>query len=121
MIQHVTWEVRPPDVESCVAFYALLGFRRADPPPTLADRAVWVERGGTQIHLMFVDDPRQLPEGHVAVVVDRYERTLQSLRDAGHEPEPRQEHWGSPRAFVRDPAGNRVELMAFGPGGSPST
>ena len=39
-----------------------------------------------------------------------------ALRDAGHDVEPRAEHWGSPRAYVRDPAGNLVELMAFPPG-----
>jgi catechol 2,3-dioxygenase-like lactoylglutathione lyase family enzyme len=64
---------------------------------------------------MWVDDPVSLPSGHVAVVVDDYPGTLQALRDAGHEPEPRREHWGSPRAFVRDPAGNLVELMDFPP------
>ena len=40
---------------------------------------------------------------------------LEHLRAAGHAPEPRREHWGSPRACVRDPEGHRVELMAFAP------
>ena len=100
----------------CAAFYSLLGFRQVEPPETLRERAVWLERGGTQIHLMHVDEPTTPPEGHVALVVDDYERTLAALREAGRDPEPRREHWGSPRAFVRDPAGNRVELMAFPPG-----
>jgi hypothetical protein len=34
---------------------------------------------------------------------------------SGFDPEPRQEHWGAPRSFVRDPAGNRVELMSAPP------
>ena len=57
-----------------------------------------------------------LPNGHVAVVLEDYERTLAALREAGAEPEPRTEHWGPPRAYVRDPAGNLVELMASPPG-----
>ena len=61
------------------------------------------------------DDPVQLPNGHFAVVVDDYDATLERLRAAGFEPEPRDEHWGAPRSFVRDPAGNRVELMAAPP------
>ena len=69
---------------------------------------------------MNVDEPRTLPEGHFAVILDDYERTLAALREAGRAPEPRTEHWGSPRAFVRDPAGNKVELMAFPPGARPS-
>jgi catechol 2,3-dioxygenase-like lactoylglutathione lyase family enzyme len=93
----------------------MLGFGRVEPPGTLADRATWVERAGTQIHLMRRDDAQHLPAGHLAVVVDDYDGTLSALRDAGYDPEPRQEHWGAPRSFVRDPAGNRVELMSAPP------
>jgi hypothetical protein len=35
--------------------------------------------------------------------------------DDGHEVEPRRQHWGSPRSYVRDPARNLVELMAWPP------
>lgn len=115
-LQHVSVEVRRSDVEPCVAFYALLGFEQVDPPQSLADRAAWVQAGATQVHLMYVEEPTTLPEGHIAVVVDGYEDVLDALREAGHQPEPRSEHWGSPRAYVDDPAGNRVELMAFAPG-----
>ena len=115
MIQHVAIEVREERVADCIAFYALLGFDRVDPPESLRDRAAWVERGGTQVHLLYVDEPQALPAGHVAVVVQEWEATLERLRSAGHSVEPRREHWGSPRAYVRDPAGNLVELMAFPP------
>jgi catechol 2,3-dioxygenase-like lactoylglutathione lyase family enzyme len=94
----------------------LLGFREVEPPEALRERAVWLERERTQIHLMLVDDPVVAPQGHVAVVVDDYERTFAALREAGRDPRPRTEHWGSPRAFVHDPAGHRVEIMAFPPG-----
>ena len=115
MIQHVAIEVREEDVEACVRFWALLGFEAVDPPATLAGRSAWVRAGGTQVHLLFVAEPVVAPEGHVAVVVGDYDATLAALREAGFEPEPRTEHWGSPRAFVRSPTGHRVELMAFGP------
>ena len=115
MLQHATLELRRDQLDACVAFYALVGFERVEPPPSLGDRAAWLQREATQVHLMWVAEPVSLPSGHIAVVVDDYAATLQALRDAGHEPEPRREHWGSPRAFVRDPAGNLVELMAFSP------
>ena len=115
MLQHVTLEVRREQGDECVAFYETLGFERVDPPESLADRAAWMEHGPTQIHLMWVDDPVALPRGHVAVVLDDYDGTLAALRAAGTEPEPRTVHWGSPRAYVRDPAGNLVELMAWPP------
>ena len=116
MIQHVTLELRRDQGEECAAFWELLGFRRVEPPESLADRAAWLERGPTQVHLMWVEEPVVLPRGHVAVVLEDWEGTLDSLRAAGHEPEPRREHWGSPRAYVHDPAGHLVELMAFPPG-----
>ncbi len=115
MVQHVTLELGREQADQCVAFWELLGFRRVDPPQSLADRAAWMEHGPTQVHLMWVEDPVALPRGHVAVVLDDYEGTLAALREAGAAPEPRAEHWGSPRAYVRDPAGNLVELMAWPP------
>jgi catechol 2,3-dioxygenase-like lactoylglutathione lyase family enzyme len=117
VIHHVTFEVRRELGDRCAAFYRLLGFEPVPPPDSLAERAAWFERRGTQIHLMWVDEPVTLPEGHVAIVPDDYERTLDALRDAGHAVEERQRHWGAPRASARDPGGNRVELMAFPPGG----
>jgi catechol 2,3-dioxygenase-like lactoylglutathione lyase family enzyme len=115
VLQHVSVEVEPTLIDSCVAFYELVGFERVDPPPALAERAVWLERERTQIHLMKLDDAVQLPKGHFAVIVDDYDATVARLREAGFEADPREEHWGAPRSFVRDPAGNRVELMAAPP------
>ena len=115
MIAHVALEIREADVEACLGFWALLGFGRVEPPAALADRAAWVQARDTQVHLLFAEQPVVAPEGHVAVVVGDYDATLDALREAGFEPEPRTEHWGSPRAFVRCPAGHRVEVMAFAP------
>lgn len=115
MLQHVSIETTPADAEACARFYELIGFRRVEPPPTLAGRAVWVERGGTQIHLLLADDPVVPPKGHHAIVVEDYGAALAALRAEGFEPEARDEHWGAPRSFVSDPAGHVVELMAAPP------
>jgi catechol 2,3-dioxygenase-like lactoylglutathione lyase family enzyme len=115
VLQHVTLEVPRDRVDACAEFWALLGFVRVEPPASLGERAVWMERDGTQIHLMHVDDPVVPPQGHAAVVAPDYDRAFAALRDAGHDPEPRPEHWGAPRCFVRDPAGPRVEVMAAPP------
>src|SRR3954451_15413919 len=115
MLQHVTIELAADQVEACVAFYALLGFQRVEPPESLAGRARGGERSGTQVHLMPVDDPVVPPSGHHAVLVTDYEATIAALRDAGFDPEARKEHWDPARSFVRNPAGHRVELMPGSP------
>jgi catechol 2,3-dioxygenase-like lactoylglutathione lyase family enzyme len=119
VIQHVAIEVREGDVNACIRFWALVGFDTVEPPPALAARAAWVQAGETQVHLLFADEPVVPRDGHVAVVVARYDETLAALREAGFDPSPRTPHWGSPRAFVRCPAGHRIELMAFGPDDAP--
>ena len=115
MIQHVTLETRREDVEDGVAFWALLGFERVDPPGRLAETSAWVQRAGTQVHLTFHDDPTVPPSGHAAVVAEDYEATVARLERAGFACEPREQHWGSPRCFVTSPGGHRVEVMAFPP------
>jgi hypothetical protein len=115
MLHHVGIEVLSADVERAVEFFVLLGFERVEPPPTLAE-FTWLERGGTQVHLMPEDEPVAPPRGHLAVVVDDFERTFDRLGAAGFEAERRREHWGAARALAIAPGGHRVELMAATPG-----
>ena len=114
-IQHVSLETRPDDVAACRGFYDLLGFRPTPPPEALAAGAVWLRRGDDHVHLMLEEEPVVPPRAHFAVVVDGYDAVLERLTRAGHAPEPRAEHWGAPRAYVRDPAGHLIELMAAPP------
>jgi catechol 2,3-dioxygenase-like lactoylglutathione lyase family enzyme len=115
-VQHVALETRPGDADALVAFFGLLGFHEVEPPPALTERARWVQRGATQIHVLFADDPVVPPSGHVAVVAPDYDATLSALRAAGHPVDERKPHWGSPRSFVTAPGGHRVELMSHPPG-----
>jgi catechol 2,3-dioxygenase-like lactoylglutathione lyase family enzyme len=116
LIHHFALEFRRDAAEACAAFWALLGFEEVAVPETLRDDARWLQRGAQQVHLMFREDPVAPPRGHAALVADDYDATLERLRDAGFGVDPRREHWGSPRAFVRSPAGHRVELMMYPPG-----
>jgi catechol 2,3-dioxygenase-like lactoylglutathione lyase family enzyme len=115
MLQHVTLEVVPEDIERSVAFWGLLGFERVEPPVALAKTFTWMEREGTQIHLERNESPTVPPFGHAAVVVEGFEQTVERLRDAGFEVQPGQEHWGAPRAKATAPSGHLVELMAAPP------
>jgi catechol 2,3-dioxygenase-like lactoylglutathione lyase family enzyme len=115
MLQHVTFEIGSGDVEATVGMWALLGFERMEPPPLLRDRFVWVARGTSQIHLQPHEHPTVTDQGHAAVVVDDYEGTLAALRAAGFDPRPGLDAWDAPRASLRDPAGNLVEVMSAAP------
>jgi catechol 2,3-dioxygenase-like lactoylglutathione lyase family enzyme len=115
MLQHVTLEVAPEDIERSVEFWSLLDFRRVEPPPALAETFVWVERDGTQIHLERNESPVVPPHGHAAVVVADFDLSLERLRGAGFEAKVGGEHWGAARAKAVAPGGHRVELMAFPP------
>ena len=114
MLHHVGIEVAPADVERAAELFELLGFGRVEPPATLAE-FTWLERGGTQVHLMPTEQPVAAARGHLAVVAPDFEATVARLREAGFEVEPRRNHWGAERAIAHAPGGHRVELMAAPP------
>jgi catechol 2,3-dioxygenase-like lactoylglutathione lyase family enzyme len=114
MLHHVGIEVRPADLERSVELWQALGFALVEPPATLSE-FVWLERDGTQIHLMPTEDPTVPPRGHTAVVAPDFDRAVARLRESGFEVEARREHWGAPRAFAIAPGGHRVELMSAPP------
>jgi catechol 2,3-dioxygenase-like lactoylglutathione lyase family enzyme len=114
MLQHVGIEVTPAEIERTVELWRLLGFELVEPPASLSE-FTWLERGGTQVHLMPTESPTVPPRGHTAIVVADFERTIATLAEHGFEVERRREHWGAPRARVTAPCGHRVELMAAPP------
>ncbi len=114
MLRHVGIEVKPADVERSIRFWELLGFEQVEPPAALAE-FTWLERGGTQIHLLPTEGPTVPSSGHVAVLAPDFEGAVAALADAGFEVGRRNEYWGSPRAKALAPGGHVVELMAAPP------
>jgi len=117
MLHHVGIEVRSAEIGRAVELWQLLGFEMVEPPESLSE-FTWLEREGTQVHLMPTDRPTVPSRGHVAVVAANFEASVTAMRDHGFEVEQRREHWGASRAVVIAPGGHRVELMASAP---PST
>jgi hypothetical protein len=115
MLHHVSIEVHPDRVEACAACWELLGFARVEAPGALGGYVTWLERAGTQIHLIESEAPTVPQLGHPAVVVEDFEATFAALKEVGHEPERHRELWDEPRAFVTMPGGHRVEFMAAPP------
>jgi catechol 2,3-dioxygenase-like lactoylglutathione lyase family enzyme len=115
LLQHVSIEVPPGDVEPTVAFWELLGFARVSSPEALGDYVTWLEREGTQIHLIHTEEATVPVLGHAAVVVGDFDATLLAVADAGHEVSETRQLWGARRAFAVGPGGHRVELMESPP------
>jgi hypothetical protein len=107
-------EVRPAEVERSVELWQALGFAEVEPPATLSE-FTWLERDGTQIHLMPTDEPIVPARGHTAIVARDFDHDVAALRALGFEVERRREHWGVPRALAIAPGGHRIELMAAPP------
>ena len=115
MLQHVSIEIAPDEVESLVEFWRLLGFERVESPEALGGYVTWLERRGTQIHLIHTEDGTVPVLGHTAVVVDDFEATLERVAGAGHEVAETRQLWAARRAFAVGPGGHRVELMESPP------
>jgi hypothetical protein len=115
VLQHVSIEIDPEFVDDAVAFWGLIGFSPVDSPEPLGGYVTWLERKGTQIHLIHTEAATVPVLGHAAVVVDDHPATVTALTEAGFEVQPTRELWGAPRAFAIGPGGHRVELMGAPP------
>lgn len=100
-----------------IEFWRLVGFDEVEAPEALGDSIRWVERDGTQIHLILTEGHTAPVLGHAAVVVSDHAEAKQRLRDAGFEVQDTRELWGADRAFAIAPGGHRVELMQAPPPG----
>ena len=116
VIQHVSLECRRDDAEALLRFWRAVGFREVPAPPSLGDRATWLQAGATQVHLLWADEPVVPRQGHVAVLVDDYEGALAALAADGFATESRTRHWGAPRSYAHAPGGHVVELFDQAPG-----
>ena len=107
MIHHVGVEVAPEDLERSVALLASWSASPRSSRRRAWSEFTWLERGGTQIHLLPTESPTVPTRGHVAVVAPDFEAAVAALRGAGFEVERRSEYWGAPRAKARPPAATR--------------
>jgi len=119
MLQHVSIEVAPGDVERMVEFWEAIGFRAVEAPGPINPYVSWLEREGTQIHLIHTEEPTVPVLGHAAVVAAGFDETVSHLIAAGFEVEEHRELWGERRSFAIGPGGHRVELMEAPPPPSP--
>ena len=75
MLQHVSIEIAADQAEAALEFFGLIGFDRVEAPEEIAPYVTWVERAGTQFHLILIEGEGATvpPLGHAAVVVDDFD------------------------------------------------
>jgi catechol 2,3-dioxygenase-like lactoylglutathione lyase family enzyme len=112
-LQHASVEVPSGLVEECARFYTgVLGMRRIENPAGSA----WFSFGdGDHVHLL--EGPGGAgSRAHMALLVDDLDATLARARAAGADVRQSDDLWGAQRWFLRDPAGNRIEIFDRAPG-----
>jgi catechol 2,3-dioxygenase-like lactoylglutathione lyase family enzyme len=115
MLHHVSIEVPPDEAERMVEFWDVLGFEELEAPERIREYVRWVERDGTQIHLILTEAAAIPTLGHPAVVAPDWDSTIEALGAAGFEFEEHDQLWGERRGFAIAPGGHRVEVMAAPP------
>lgn len=94
-------------------FYAgALGMERIPKPPHLAARGgCWFRAGGLELHLGVEEGFRASAKAHPALRVDGLAALRRSLDATGAEVVEDTQLAGHDRCYVRDPFGNRLELI----------
>ena len=116
VLQHVSIEIPPDQVERRGRVLGLLGFEPVESPEPLGGYVTWVERAGTQIHLIHTDGGQRPGARPRRGRRRRLRRRARARRGRG--PRGRggaRSLWGARRAFAIAPGGHRVELMASPP------
>jgi catechol 2,3-dioxygenase-like lactoylglutathione lyase family enzyme len=119
-IDHVQVAAPPGCEEAAIAFYGgLLEMARVAKPESLSGRGgCWFQAGSDQLHIG-VEQQHFVPAGkaHPALAVDSLQvlhELAERLAAAGHNVRWDEEMPGVERFYVRDPFGNRLELLARG-------
>lgn len=95
-------------------FYGdVLGLKQVPKPSGSRQAGAWYQIGANQLHLSVENErPGPLSSRHICFAVSDLKATENKFRDARVEiiPDPRPIE-GNPRFYVRDPAGNMLEIV----------
>ncbi len=113
-LDHVQLAMPPGREAEAEAFYSgLLGLQRVPKPPPLAARGgCWFGRGAVAVHLGVEEDFRPARKAHPALVVRDLGALEAALGAAGVGVRANPDREPGRGAYVDDPFGNRIELIA---------
>jgi len=113
-LDHVQLAMPPGREDEAEAFYSgLLGLERVPKPEPLAARGgCWFRRGHVALHLGVEEGFRAARKAHPALAVRDLPALQAALEAAGVEVRPNPDRGPGRGAYVDDPFGNRIELVA---------
>jgi catechol 2,3-dioxygenase-like lactoylglutathione lyase family enzyme len=99
--------------EAAVRFYGtVLGLEQIPRPPALSPAGgVWFRRGDLEVHLGVEERFSPAVKAHPAFLVTDVESLRARIEEAGYRVSDTVQLEGYHRVYVRDPFGNRVELI----------
>ena len=112
-LHHVNVTV-PAELEAATKeFYgSLLELKQVPKPAAARQSGAWYQIGDNQLHLSVEDEPRSTSSRHICFAVDNLDQSERRFRDAGIEIVPdARPIAGTQRFYVRDPAGNQLEIV----------
>jgi catechol 2,3-dioxygenase-like lactoylglutathione lyase family enzyme len=112
-LHHVQLAMPPGEEEAAVKFYgAILGLDQVPKPADLSPRGgVWFRTGDLEVHLGIEDQFSPAVKAHPAFLVQGLETLKARIEAAGYRVTDTVQIEGFHRVYVRDPFGNRVELI----------
>jgi catechol 2,3-dioxygenase-like lactoylglutathione lyase family enzyme len=112
-LHHVQLAMPVGEEEAARRFYGtVLGLTEVARPQALSpDGGVWFVGGSLEVHLGVEDRFSPADKAHPAFLVDGIERVRARIEDAGYRVSDTVQLEGFHRIYVRDPFGNRVELI----------
>jgi len=111
-IGHVQIAVpRAQEAEALHFYRAVLGLREIPKPPELRGRGgAWFQVGALQMHVGVDEHESPKSKRHVCFLVPDVKRAHDALVNSGVTIEEESFAEGRSRFFIRDPAGNRIEI-----------
>ena len=112
-LHHVQLAMPPGEEETAIAFYqGVLGLKRVPKPDVLSKRGgVWFRRGSLEVHLGVEEGFHPPVKAHPAFLVEDIERVRARVEMSGYKVSDTDQLPGFHRVYVRDPFGNRLELI----------
>jgi catechol 2,3-dioxygenase-like lactoylglutathione lyase family enzyme len=112
-LHHVQLAMPPGEEEAAVRFYGeVLGLTQVDRPPELAPRGgVWFREPELEVHLGVEEQFTPAYKAHPAFLVSDIGALRERIEAAGYRVTDDVPLQGFKRCHVRDPFGNRLELV----------